>query len=295
MPDQVSAHTRKVGLIGWPVEHSGSPRMHNAAFRQADMDWVYLPLPVPDTPAERIREAVEGLRGLGFVGANVTIPHKQSVMPWLSRISETARVVGAVNTITVEEDGSLQGDNTDVYGFMHELWARSWSPRGSHVLVLGAGGSARSVVYGLAQAGCESITVYNRTLSRANDLIAEIGRYAPQVKCQTLEYGSPIQAVGDWVSLVVNTTSLGMAPLVDSCPVPPDFKWHAGMWAYDLVYNPLETQFLALARSAGASCISGLEMLLFQGARSYEIWTDSSPDIQVMRSALYSHLGIDLK
>ncbi len=293
MPDTVSAHTRKVGLIGWPVGHSGSPRMHNAAFRQARMDWVYLPLPVPVTPPDRIREAVAGLRALGFTGANVTIPHKQSVMPWLSRISETARAVGAVNTITVHPDGSLHGDNTDVYGFMHELQARGWQASGSHVLVLGAGGSARSVVYGLAQAGCQSLLLCNRTVSRAHDLVTELAPYAPAVEYRVLEQPAQVVSASHQVNLVVNTTSVGMTPHDQASPLPAAFGWHTGMWAYDLVYNPQETRFLATARAQGASCISGLEMLLYQGAKSYEIWTATTPDIHAMRSALHTHLGIE--
>ncbi len=257
------------------------------------MDWVYLPLPVPETPAQRIREAVEGLRALGFAGANVTIPHKQTVMPWLSRISETAQAVGAVNTITVQPDGSLHGDNTDVYGFMHELRGQGWQAAGSHVLVLGAGGSARSVVYGLATAGCKSISLFNRTVSRAYDLVADLARFAPNVDYRVLEQPAQVLDAGRHVNLVVNATSVGMTPHADSCPVPSAFDWRTGMWAYDLVYNPLETQFLAAARRAGATCISGLEMLLHQGARSYEIWTATAPDIPSMRSALYTHLGIE--
>ncbi len=293
MPNAVSAHTCKVGLIGWPVEHSGSPRMHNAAFDQAGRDWIYLPLPVPPEPTERIREAIKGLRALGFVGANVTIPHKQSVMPWLAHISPTAQAVGAVNTITVRPDGTLQGDNTDVYGFMHELRLQGWSAAGSHVLVLGAGGSARSVVYGLAQAGCASITIFNRTVARAHELVADLKPYAPAVQYQVLAAINRLGMAGARANLVVNTTSVGMAPRSRACPLPADFDWHAGMWAYDLVYNPLETPFLARARAAGAICISGVEMLLHQGARAYEIWTDTTPDIHTMRTALYTHLGIE--
>lgn len=290
MTETITPHTAKVGLIGWPVEHSGSPRMHNAALRQAGLDWAYLPLPVSP---ERVREAVLGLRALGFRGANVTIPHKREVIGCLSRITETAAAVGAVNTITVTAEGELHGDNTDVPGFLSVLLEAGWTAGGHSVLVMGAGGSARSVVHALAQAGCHSIKVANRTVTRAEDLVRDLARFHAHVRFEVLADPRRAAAAADEVNLVVNTTSLGMHPHTAGSPLAPDFPWRPGMWAYDLVYNPATTQFLAQAQSMGAHCIGGLEMLVRQGAQSFEIWTGRTPDLDIMRRELRTHLGFE--
>ena len=290
MTDCITASTQKVGLIGWPVEHSFSPRMHNAAFREANLDWVYLPLPVGPA-AGNVEKALQGLSVLGFMGANVTIPHKQNVLPHLSEVSGTARSVGAVNTLTVGSDASIAGDNTDVYGFLAPLQAWAGSLQGSRTLLLGAGGAARSVAYGLAQAGCTHLTMYNRTVSRSEQLRASLEPFASQMEWHILTRPEQVLGAAGEVSLVVNATSVGMFPHVESSPLPEDFPWHSSLIAYDLVYNPRETRFLAHARAQGATCIDGLEMLLFQGARSFEIWTGQPPHLATMRSQLHQHFA----
>ncbi len=288
MTDRIAASTQKVGLIGWPVEHSFSPRMHNAAFREANLDWVYLPLPV-DPVAGNVEKALHGLSALGFRGANVTIPHKQGVLPWLSAMSCTVQSVGAVNTLTVGDDASIIGDNTDVYGFLAPLQQWVGSLQGHKALLLGAGGAARSVVYGLAQAGCAHLTVYNRTVSKAQRLLTRLAPFMSQMEGHILARSEQVLGMAAEVSLVVNATSIGMFPHVASSPLPENFPWHSSLIAYDLVYNPRETRFLAQARAQGATCIDGLEMLLFQGAKSFEIWTGQVPPLITMRSQLHQH------
>ncbi len=292
MPKPITPHTRKVGLIGWPVGHSGSPRMHNAAFAAAGMDWVYLPLPVPAEPTQRIGEAVRGLGALGFQGANVTIPHKQSVMSHLSGISFVARAAGAVNTLTVAADGRLEGDNTDVWGFYSVLEEAGWQARHGSALVLGAGGSARAVLTGLLEAGCRNIRIHNRTRVRAENLIRDFREHFPEATLRVVGSGREVWETGREVDLVVNSTSLGMDPNVGTCPVAADFPWRVGQWAYDLVYNPPTTLFLQRAGQGGARCIGGMEMLVRQGARSFEIWTGRWPDLDLMRRELKLHLGL---
>lgn len=288
MPDAVTASTRKVGLIGWPVEHSFSPAMHNAAFSKAGLDWVYLPLPVQPEPAA-VEKAVSGLSALGFAGANVTIPHKLSVMPFLSEISHTAQTVGAVNTITVCPNGDAVGDNTDVYGFLAPLKEYETTLEGADALLLGAGGAARSAVYGLALAGASRVVILNRTVSRAEKLVREMREAVGGLRLEVIPLKDTPAA--EDCQLVVNTTSVGMHPLTEDSPLPSDFGWRPSLLAYDLVYNPRETRFLAQARSAGAVCINGLEMLLFQGVKSYEIWTGTRPNIETMRNELYQHFA----
>ncbi len=152
----ITGKTAIVGLIGWPVGHSVSPPMHNAAFDALGLDWRYVPLPVDITSPAQVEHAVAGLYALGMRGANVTVPHKQNVMPFVDELTLAADAIGAVNTIVVCEDGSLLGDNTDARGFVADLHAHQVSLAGANALVLGAGGSARAVVYGLAEAGCAS-------------------------------------------------------------------------------------------------------------------------------------------
>ena len=288
MSNAITARTRKVGLIGWPVDHSFSPRMHNAAFRAAALDWVYLPLPVP-ADAACLRRAVDGLRALGFAGANVTIPHKLNALRLATQASETARAVGAANTLTVTPAGDILGDNTDAYGFLSALEAEGWRPDDGWALILGAGGAARSVVFALTRAGCLRIALRNRTADKARRLWAELQPPGSQAECRILENDAQAAALAPQTTLVVNATSVGMHPRVEASPLPADFPWRPGMRAYDLVYNPLETRFLAAARAGGAAGIDGLEMLLRQGARAFELWTAVTPDLEVMRRELRRH------
>lgn len=279
----ISGTTTIVGLIGWPISHSVSPPMHNAAFAALGLDWCYVPLPVSP---ERIGAAVAGLPALGLAGANVTVPHKQVVMPHLDRLTDAAQAIGAVNTIVVEPDGSLLGDNTDAPGFVADLRSRGVDPAGQRVLVLGAGGSARAVVYGLAEAGAASITVANRTLDRAASLAAAL---RPQIAaCPlhvcSLPHGLP--AVAGQTDLVVNCTSLGMTPNSETSPWPADLPFGAGQVVYDLVYNPPQTRLLRQAAQGGARAIGGLGMLIWQGAIAFERWTGAAPPIQTMTDAV---------
>ncbi len=172
--EQFSGKTTLVGLIGWPVSHSVSPAMHNAAFAHLGLDWRYVPFPVAPEPASRVGEAVLGLRALGLRGANVTVPHKQAVMAHLDRLTPAAQAIGAVNTILLDAEGALVGDNTDAPGFVADLREHGVEVPGRRVLVLGAGGSARAVAYGLAAAGASQITLVNRSVDRALALVAAL-------------------------------------------------------------------------------------------------------------------------
>jgi shikimate dehydrogenase len=281
----LSGKTQLVGLIGWPVSHSVSPAMHNAAFVELGLDWCYVPLPVPVEPQNRIGEAVRGLRALGLRGANVTVPHKQAVMPHLDWLSPAAEAIGAVNTIRVEPDGSLSGDNTDAPGFVADLRDHGVNPAGQRVLVLGAGGSARAIVYGLAEAGCATIALCNRTLDRAQALAAEMAARFPACPMSAHTLPAGIYEVATQVDLVVNTTSLGMTPQVEGLPWPEETPFRAGQVVYDLVYNPPQTRLLRKAAADGAQAIGGLGMLIWQGALAFERWTGKSPSVTTMRRA----------
>ncbi len=283
----ITARTSLVGLIGWPVEHSLSPTMHNAALAELELDWVYVPLPVKP---EHLEQALDGLAALGFVGANVTVPHKQAVMRYMDELSEAARLTGAVNTIHIQE-GRFYGYNTDALGFLNSLEEANYAPQAKRIAVLGAGGAARAVVYALARVGADSVIVLNRTAERAAFLVDDLADAFPD---STLSFealtNEALASLDSRVDLVVNTTSVGMYPDVSSCPWPATVPIPENAIFYDLVYNPLETVFLKRARQAGAPAIDGVGMLVHQGAFAFEKWTGSEPPLEVMREACLHEL-----
>ena len=283
----LSATTQLVGLIGWPVSHSVSPAMHNAAFAALGLDWAYVPLPV--NPAGKagdaaVAAAVRGLAALGLRGANVTIPHKQAVMAAVDQLTPAAAAIGAVNTLVVGEEGTLIGDNTDAPGFVADLRAHGVEPAGGHGLVLGAGGSARAIVYGLAEAGAAAITVLNRTPERAQALVAALQPLFPQVAITA----GPLPVTAEqaaWATLIVNCTQAGMTPRPETTPWPEMVAFQPGQVVYDLVYNPPVTRLLQQAEAGGARAIGGLGMLIWQGALAFARWTGQEPPVAVMRRA----------
>ena len=283
----ITGHTRLVGIIGWPVEHSLSPPMHNAAFAARGMDWAYVPLPVPP---ERVKEAVLGLRALGFRGANVTVPHKQAVMPFLDHLTPEARAIGAVNTIVVEADGRTWGTNTDAQGFLDDLVAHGVEVEGASVLVLGAGGAARAVVYALARAGAR-VTIANRTLGRAVELARQIHMALPAASFRVVEFTAErLAEEASAHAVLVNATSVGMWPDVDASPWPAGVGFGEIRVVYDLVYRPRHTRLLREAAAWGCQVIDGLGMLVRQGAESWRLWTGQVPPIDVMEEVVKSRL-----
>lgn len=281
----ISGKTNLVGVMGWPVSHSVSPAMHNAAFAALGLDWGYVPLPISTEPAARIGEAVRGLRALGLRGANVTVPHKQAVIPYLDWLTPAAQAIGAVNTIRVEADGKLSGDNTDARGFVADLRDHGVALAGKRALVLGAGGSARAIVYGLAEAGCLSITVLNRTVDKAQELAQEIRDVFPFCRLSGHAMPDEIAILTQEAHLIVNCTSLGMTPNVEGLPWAEGVAFRPDQVVYDLVYNPPQTRLLAKAAADGAQAIGGLGMLIWQGAIAFERWTGQLPPVDVMRAA----------
>lgn len=283
----ITGKTSLVGLIGWPVAHSLSPSMHNAAFAELGLDWAYVPLPVrPDD----VEQALKGLAALSFVGANVTVPHKQAVMRYMDELSDSARITGAVNTIHFQ-NGKFSGYNTDAIGFLNSLKEANCDPQGMRVAVLGAGGAARAVVFALARAGADSIIVLNRTAERGAFLVGDLAAAFPNSSLTFEALTSESLAVLDsTVDLVINSTSVGMYPNVEASPWPADVPMPANVIFCDLVYNPLETVFLARAHAAGATTVDGLGMLVHQGAYAFEKWTGQSAPVDVMRQACLSKL-----
>ena len=281
---EIGAHTSIVGLIGWPVGHSISPQMHNAAFIDLGLDWLYLPFPVNSSPPERIGEAVLGLRALGFRGANVTVPHKQAVMAYLDMLTPAAEAIGAVNTIVLNEDGTLFGDNTDAQGFIADLADNEMNPYGRRILVLGAGGSARAIVFGLAEAQAASIHILNRTASRAEELAERMSMLFPKCRLGASSLAAGV-TVADY-DIVVNCTSVGMAPDVDDALLGNDTHFTDQQCIYDLIYNPSPTKLVQIARDYGAHAVNGQGMLVWQGALAFELWTGVQAPLDVMKTAI---------
>jgi shikimate dehydrogenase len=283
---RILGSTRLVGVMGWPIAHSVSPPMHNAAFRALGLDWCYVPLPVPP---ERLGEAVRGLRALGFAGANATVPHKQALLTQVDDLTPAARAIGAVNTLVLRPEGIL-GHNTDAAGFVRALRGAGFDPEGCEALLLGAGGAARSVAYALASTGAR-VTILNRTAGRAEALAAALQQAMPGARLQ----GGPLDRAAlsslAHVDLVVNATTLGMWPEVDASPWPDEAPFPARAFCYDLVYNPRETRFMRQARDAGARACDGLTMLVHQGAEALALWTGMQPPVDAMLAACEQTLG----
>ena len=280
----IDAETQVVTLLGHPVEHSLSPHIHNTAFRAQGVNAVYVATPVrPD----RIADAVAGLRAMQFLGANVTVPHKEAVRPLLDEVSERAAAVGAVNTI-VREGDTLRGDNTDVEGFLAPLVDRTGDVLdGASMVVFGAGGAARAVVYGLLDHyRPERLTLVARRPEQAEALAADLDGYDPADALRVTTFDDAAPTVRD-SRLLVNATPLGMAPdHADRTPWPDADDFHDEQLAYDLVYTPEETRFLRDAGGQGATPIGGLDMLVGQAAAAYRQWTGRDMPTDTVRDAL---------
>lgn len=284
----ITGKTQLLGVVGHPIEHSLSPVMHNAAIAHLGVNYVYVPFPVK--PAE-FELAIAGFAAIGVQGFNLTIPHKQAILPLLAEVSEIAQAVGAVNTVWRTEKG-WSGTNTDVEGFIAPLQKlpRNWHP--AIALVLGCGGAARAVVAGLAQLGCSKI----RVIGRNPDKLATFRQSwdgSPSGKLLSVYAWSELV---DWLptaGLVVNTTPIGMAPKGDQSPLtegemdllPTDSI------VYDLIYTPNPTLLLQQAQARSLPTIDGLEMLVQQGAAALRIWLRSPVPIDIMRQSLRQHLG----
>jgi shikimate dehydrogenase len=279
----ITGKTQLIGLIGWPVSHSRSPAMHNAAAAALGLDWAYVPLPVrPDDLAT----AVSALPSLGFRGVNVTVPHKQAVLPLLDELDEGVQALGAVNTILIGENGRLTGYNTDWTGFQADLEGQGVAVNGRTCLVLGAGGSARAVVYALAQMGGQ-VQVLARRPEQAAQLAGDLQPYLTNRLLQErLLTDLPHAAAQTNAPLIVNTTPLGMTPHTDQSVWPDALPIPAGSFVYDLVYNPARTKLMAQAEAVGCQVSNGLGMLLHQGAQAFALWTGQQPDLGVMAAAL---------
>jgi shikimate dehydrogenase len=276
----------RLGVLGWPVAHSRSPAIHNAALAELAMgDWRYQRLPVP--PA-LFTETVRALRHSGFVGANATIPHKQAALAVADEASAAAAAIGAANTLSLRPDGTIAADNTDAPGLIAALGC---SPRGARALVLGAGGGARAAAWALREAGAAEVSVWNRTPARAAALAQDLGVRAvhrPEpadllVNCTAVGLGEPWAAAGEAVGVEPSAID---AEELNQLGLSFDLVGNYG-YVVDLVYRPGSTALLAAARRHDRRTLDGLEVLVAQGALSFELWTGRPAPLEVMRRAAH--------
>ena len=267
----IDARTECIAIFGKPVGHSLSPQMQNGALKHLGLNMVYVAFQV-----EGAAEAAMAVRALGFRGASVTVPHKETIMTHLDEVDETSKTIGAVNTV-FNRRGRLLGYNTDWLGVVRAL-EQMTDLSGKSCLVLGAGGAARAAIYGVQKMGAE-VFIMNRSEPRGQSL-------ADEMQCNFARWQS-------WNNLdldvVINATPVGMSPNEEQSPVPPEWL-RVGMVVLDMVYRPVETRLLIDAQSAGCMGVSGLDMLLYQGAAQLEIWTGENAPIQIMRRALIEAL-----
>ena len=280
----ITGKTRVCGVIGNPIDHTLSPIIQNAAFNALNLDYVFLSFKVKSSELET---AVDGMHALNIRGLNVTMPHKSSILNFLDRIDLSAQIVNSVNTI-LNRENKLFGFNTDGVGALKALRENGVEPKGRKVSLLGAGGTARAIAYALVKESDE-LTVLNRTLKQAQELAKLLEKTANKKIVAGSLSPKEIQHSLQDSDILINATSVGMKPkanesLVGIKMLRPDLA------VMDIVYNPLETKLAKDAKAAGAKVVSGVEMLIYQGAASFEIWTSKSAPIEVMRQAALNHL-----
>jgi shikimate dehydrogenase len=266
----LSGKARVAGVVGWPIVHSRSPRLHGFWLAKYDIDGAYLPFAVRP---ENLAAAMKAIPAMGLRGVNITVPHKTAALAFVDRVSAEARRIGAINTVVVGTDGKLEGSNTDGYGFLAHLRASApaWRAVAGPALLLGAGGAARAIAVALLDAGLAELRIANRTASRAAELAAAVGSGARAVAWEDRS-----EAL-DGIGLLVNCTTLGMAgqPALEIGLS----RLRREAVVYDIVYTPLETPLLAAARGRGNTAIDGLGMLLHQALPGFAAWFGVTPDV----------------
>lgn len=280
---EIPPDTRFVALLGDPVSHSLSPRMHAAAFAACELPWAYLAFRVR---AQHLREAVAGLRALDFAGANLTIPHKVAALALVDEVDASARRCGAVNTLVFRE-GQVVGYNTDVVGVRRALEEEGLDLEGARAVVLGAGGGARAACAALGEAGAERVVVLARRLSEAEKVCGAMQQefHHSTFVAVPLEEAS-VRSELRRADVLVNATPVGMHPHGESCLVASAEWLHPGLVVLDMVYSPPRTKLLRLAEQVGARAVGGLAMLVHQGAEAFQLWTGRPAPVEVMKRAV---------
>ncbi len=279
----ISSKTKLLCLIGNPVEHSVSPQMHNAAFKELNLDFAHVSFKVEEN---ELSDAIKGIKALGIKGGNVTIPHKTSVMKFLDDCNELSKDIGAVNTF-VNDNGKLRGFNTDGIGALRALEENGISPKNKKVIIVGAGGASKAIAYVIAKENPAEIVVLNRTIDKAK-LIADRINEKGNVKALELISKNLKSELKD-ADILINCSSVGMYPNVHETPVPKEFL-NKNAAVMDVIFNPLETRLLKEAKSVGAKAINGVGMLVNQGVLAFKIWTGKKAPAELMRKVAIESL-----
>jgi len=271
MKKEINGKTEIIGVVGKNIENSLSPLIHNQIIDRYSLNFCYLPFQVAEI---NLGNAIQGISALNIKGVNVTFPYKEKVIKFLDKVEESARRIGAINTI-VNDKGNLTGYNTDVIGFKKSLQEEGKSTvKGKKAIILGAGGAARGVIYALLEEKIEEITIFNRTLERAKKIKQDFSNFFPKscIRAFSLEEENIKDKIRR-AHFLVNTTSFGIPPQIDKTPLPNEKLFHPNLLVYDLIYHPTKTLFLRQAEQAGAKIMNGLPMLVYQGIESFFLWT----------------------
>ncbi len=281
---KIEGATKIVGLMGYPIDHSLSPAMHNAAFKHLGLDFTYVPMPVK--PGD-IKRAIRSLKPLDITGVNITAPYKEEVIKYIDVVLNDANLIRAVNTIH-NSDGKLTGYNTDAEGFIVSLTREGRiNPRGKNILLIGAGGAGRAIGVKLAGVGVSSILIADIDSKKSKALYGHIRKCYPDSDARAINTGEIRKVIKD-IDILINATTVGMQRK-DPCVIDP--KWlHRKLFVYDVVYN-METRLLKEARKKGLKALGGLGMLVHQGALAFKIWTGRKAPVEVMRKAIIKQVG----
>ncbi len=279
----IDGSTEVFGIIGFPLEHSLSPVMHNSVFKAMKLNCIYIPFLV----RKELRQTILGLHAVNVKGVNVTIPHKEEVIKYLDELDETSAMIGSVNTIKFND--KKVGYNTDGIGAVQALKEKNAEIKGKKIMLLGAGGAARSIAFQSILEGCSELLILNRTKKRGDKLALDIFERTNFLGKSLKLNDEVLSRHIKEVDILINSTSLGMYPNINETPVPKEIL-HEELVVFDIVYNPLKTKLLREAEEVGAKTIDGVGMLVHQGAETLRIWLDIDPPIDLMRETLLSHL-----
>jgi len=281
----IGARTNILCVIGHPIEHSMSPVMHNAALNDLALDYVYLAF---DVLTNDLEKAILGIKKGNIKGINVTIPHKEAIIPYLDELDPLSKQIGAVNTIK-NEGGVLLGRNTDALGAKQALLDAGFKIEGKKALILGAGGAARAISFALSEKSDE-IFISNRTEERAIKLAKELQEKA-KIKATGKDMSEKtLRTLAYSVDILINTTPIGMYPKIDISPISKDFL-NENLFVFDIIYNPLQTRLLKDAKETGSKILNGLDMFINQGALAFEWWTGKKPNVKLMKEKIIEQLG----
>lgn len=274
----INTETRMIGLLGYPLKHSYSPGMQNAAFWKRGLNKIYIPIEVTE---ENLGDVIKGISKMNFDGFNVTIPHKVNVIKYLDEVDELAEMIGAVNVVAVK-DGRLKGYNTDGQGFLKSFEVGTGeSANQKNILIIGSGGASRAISMTMAVNGAKKIHICNRTIEKAVDLAEDINTKTGRPHlAEALKY-SGLKEILAGIDILINTTSIGMHPDTDALPIEKELL-HKELMVCDIVYNPLKTKLLEEAEKVGCQTLTGISMLVYQGAEAFRIWTGQAAPVETM-------------